>query len=291
MINVAYYPGCSLKGMAREYDISSRLVCRHLGINLYEIKDWNCCGASSAHSLNHGLDVALSARNLDLVKGMNLAQVTSPCPACSSRLKSASYEIRNNPSVRDKVEKVLGKSAPVEPEASSILQLIVENTNMKDIAGHVVKPLKGLKVAVYYGCLLTRPKHIIGFDDPEQPMSLDFLMQSLGAQTVTWGCKAECCGAAYAVSETDIVMDLTTRILKSAHQSGAEAIVVACPVCQTNLDTRQEAISEKQGIKFNLPVIYFTQLMGLAYGYKPSALGLKRLFISPFKLLKSKGLI
>ncbi len=291
MINVAYYPGCSLKGMASEYDKSSRIVCSHLGIKLHEIKNWNCCGATSAHSLNHNLDISLSARNLDIVKSMNLDHVTSPCPGCFSRLKGSSFEMRNNTAVRNTVEKFLGRSAPVEPEVSSMVQLIVENNSMKEIASHVVKPLNGLKAAVYYGCLLTRPKKIVGFDDPEKPMSLDFIMQSVGAETVTWGCKAECCGGGYSVSETDIVMDLSSRILESAHQSGAEAIVVACPLCQANLDTRQKAISEKQGIKYNLPVIYFTQLMGLAYGDKSSSLGFRRLFISPFKLLKSKGLI
>jgi heterodisulfide reductase subunit B len=291
MINVAYYPGCSLTGMASEYDKSSRLICKHLGINLQEIKDWNCCGATSAHSLNHGLDVSLSARNLDLVKNMNLDHVTSPCPGCFSRLKGASHELKNNPEIRKTVEGLLGNSAPVEPEVSSLVQLIVEKYTMDDIARHVVKPLEGLKLAAYYGCLLTRPKEIVGFDDPELPVSLDNMMQSIGAETVVWGYKAECCGGGFSMSDTDIVVDLTAKILRSAYESGAEAIVVACPLCQTNLDTRQKEISEKDGINYNLPIIYFTQLMGIAYGYKASALGLKRLFISPLKLLKSKGLI
>lgn len=291
MINVAYYPGCSLKGMASAYDKSSRIVCKHLGINLQEIKDWNCCGATSAHSLNHGLDIGLSARNLDIVKSMNLSHVTSPCPGCFSRLKGASFEIKNNPAARKAVEEVLGKPAPVEPEVSSLVQLIVEKKTLDEIAGFTVKPLDGLKVAIYYGCLLTRPKQLVEFDDPELPMSLDLMLQALGAETITWGCKAECCGGGYSVSETGIVLDLSSKILNSAYESGAEAIVVACPLCQTNLDTRQKAVGEQQGIQYNLPVIYFTQLMGLAYGYSPSAMGLKRLFISPLKLLKSKGLM
>lgn len=291
MLNIAYYPGCSLKGMANEYDKSSRLVCRHLGINLQEMNDWNCCGATSAHSLNHALDVSLSARNLDIVKGMNLDQVTTPCPACFSRLKGASHEINNDAKVREKIQDVLGKPAPVEPKVSTLLQMIYENKSLDEISGLVVKSLKGLKVAVYYGCLMTRPKEVVDFDDPEQPVSMDQIMNAIGAETVTWSFKAECCGGGFSVSETEMVVDLSSKIIKAAYDAGAEAIVVACPLCQTNLDTRQKAISQKDGVNYNLPVIYFTQLLGLAYGYKPSSLGLKRLFVSPFKLLKSKGII
>ncbi len=291
MLNIAYYPGCSLTGMASEYDKSSRLICKHLSINIKEIKDWNCCGATSAHSLNHGIDVTLSARNLDLVKKMNLDHVTSPCPGCFSRLKCASHELKNNPEIRKTVEELLGRPAPVEPEVSSLVQLIVENYRMDTVSEHVVMPLKGLKLAAYYGCLLTRPRQIVNFDDPELPVSLDNLMTAIGAETVTWGSKAECCGGGYSMSDTGIVVDLSAKILTSAYQAGAEAIVVACPLCQTNLDTRQKEIKERDGIAYDLPVIYFTQLMGLAYGYKASELGLKRLFVSPLKLLKSKGLI
>lgn len=291
MIDIAYYPGCSQKGMAGEYDRSSRIVCRHLGINLMEIEGWNCCGATSAHSLNHSLDVSLSARNLDLVREMNLDHVTSPCPGCFSRMKGSWFEMKNNPAVRKKVEEILGKSAPVEPEISSLLQLLATKKSIGEIAQSVVRPLTGLKVAVYYGCLLTRPKQLTEFDDPEQPMSLDRIMSSLGAEPVMWGCKAECCGGGYSVSETDIVLDLSSRILRLAYQSGAEAVVVACPLCQINLDTRQEAIFKKEGIACRLPVIYFTQLMGLAFGYRSSEMGFRRLFVNPIPLLRSKGLV
>jgi len=290
-MNVAYFPGCSLHGLAREYDISTRLVYNHLGINLKEILDWNCCGATAAHSLNHELSVSLSARNLAIARDMQLSQVMAPCAGCYSRLKTASYELRNNKSLAGKVENLIEAPAPVEPEVSNPVQYLIEAKGTEAIAAKVVKPLKNMKLAAYYGCLLTRPRHITEFDDPEQPMSMDLILRALGAETVDWSHKAECCGGGYAASETAVVVDLGSQVLESARREGAEAIVVACPMCQTNLDTRQQTIEAELGVKYNLPIIYFTQLMGLAFGYKASQLGLKRLLVSPFPLLKSKGLI
>ncbi|HWP96696.1 MAG TPA: CoB--CoM heterodisulfide reductase iron-sulfur subunit B family protein [Syntrophomonadaceae bacterium] len=290
-MNVAYFPGCSLHGMAKEYDISARLVCKHLGITLQEVEDWNCCGATAAHSMNHLLAVSLSARNLGQVRGMNLNQITTPCAGCFSRLKTASYEMRNNPTIAAQVESIIESPAPVEPEVSSLLQFLIEQIGLDEIKQKVTRSLKGLKVAAYYGCLLTRPRQITGFDDADQPVSLDEIMKALGAETVAWGHKAECCGGGYAASQTSIVMDLGGQILHSAHQAGAEAIVVACPMCQANLDTRQDAIGITQKNDHKMPIIYFTQLMGVAFGIQPAQLGMKRLLTSPMPLLRSKGLI
>jgi len=241
-MNVAYFPGCSLHGLAREYDISTRLVCSHLGINLQELKDWNCCGATAAHSLNHELSVSLSARNLAIANDMKLSQIVAPCAGCYSRLKTASYELRNNKSLAGKIEKLINAPAPVQPDVSNAVQLLIEAKGIDAIAEKVVKPLKNMKLAA-------------------------------------------------AASETPIVVDLGNQVLESALKEGAEALVVACPMCQTNLDGRQLTIEAELGIKYNLPIIYFTQLMGLAFGYKASRLGLKKLLISPFPLLRNKGLV
>lgn len=289
-MNVGYFPGCSLHGMAHEYDMSTRLVCSHLGINLQEIEDWNCCGATAAHSLDHVLAVSLSARNLAITRDMKLSQIVAPCAGCYSRLKTASYELRNNENLAEEVERLIEAPAPVQPEVSNLVQLLIEAKGVDAIAEKVVKPLKNMKLAAYYGCLLTRPSHVTEFDDPEQPMSMDLILRALGAETVNWSHKAECCGGGYAASETAVVVDLGGQVLEAARQAGAEAVVVACPMCQTNLDTRQQAIEADRDIKYNLPIIYFTQLMGLAFGYSPRQLGLKRLLNEPFSLLESKGL-
>jgi heterodisulfide reductase subunit B len=272
--------------MSKEYDISTRVVCRHLNINLQEIEDWNCCGATAAHSINHKLAVGLSARNLSIAEDMKTDKVMAVCAGCFSRLKTASHEIRNNPDMKAQVEQMLQGPAPVKAEVEHLLQLLVEETGLDAIARQVVKPLRGLRVAAYYGCLLTRPQKIVQFDDPEQPVSLDNLLKTLGAETVAWGHKAECCGGGYAASDTGIVLDLGAQVLNSAREAGAEAIVVACPMCQGNLDMRQKAME----LDYRMPIIYFTQLMGLAFGYKPAQLGINKLFNSPLPLLKSKAL-
>ncbi|KUG04310.1 cob--com heterodisulfide reductase subunit b [hydrocarbon metagenome] len=290
MMNVAYYPGCSLHGLAKEYGISVEVACKHLGINLKEIEDWNCCGATAAHSLNHELTISLSARNLAIARDMKMNKVLAPCAGCFSRLKGASYELRNNKALAAEVAEIIQTEPPVEPEVNNLLQFIMEEQGLDALRAKVVKPLKGLKLAAYYGCLLTRPKEVVQFDDSELPVSMDLILQALGADTVVWAHKAECCGGGYAASDTDIVLDLSGQVLDSAQRAGADAIVVACPMCGVNLDTRQEAIAAKKGIKYDLPVIYLTQLMGIAFGYSPAQLGLKRHLNSPFPLLQGKGL-
>jgi len=290
-MDIAYYPGCSLHSMAHEYDVSTRLVCQHLGIRLHEVPDWNCCGATAAHSLDHQLAVGLSGRNLLLVNDMKLKQVTTPCAGCFNRLKTAGSELKID-SRSDEIEKLLGTSlaSAREVEVAHILQVMIEEIGLEAIGQQVAKSLNGIKLASYYGCLITRPKAIARFDDPEQPVSLDHILQVLGAQTVNWSHKAECCGGGFTASQTDIVVDLGGQVLEAARQAGAEAIVVACPMCQANLDTRQTEIEDVNGIKYHMPIIYFTQLMGLAFGYSATKVGLNRLLTSPFNLLKSRGL-
>lgn len=286
---IAYYPGCSLHSMAHEYDISARLVSEHLGVDLREVPDWNCCGATAAHSLNHKLALGLNTRNLNLVKDMKLDRITTPCAGCFSRLKTASLELKD-PAMRESLQDLGIISEGAEAvQVAHLLQVMMEEVGLDKIEQNVVKPLKGMKLAAYYGCLITRPRAVVQFDDPEQPVSLDNLLQALGAETVEWSHKAECCGGGFAASDTAIVVDLGGQVLEAARQAGAQALVVACPMCQANLDTRQQAIEADRGQKYDLPIIYFTQLMGLAFGFTPKQVGLQRLFVSPDKLLASHG--
>lgn len=286
-MNVAYYPGCSLHALAHEYDASTRLVCERLGLDLREVDDWNCCGATAAHSLDHKLALGLSGRNLALVKSMNLDKVTTPCAGCFNRLKSASLELQELAS--KSASDGAGFNGAEEIRVSHLLQLLSEDVGMENINDQVVKPLTGMKFAAYYGCLITRPRSIAQFDDSEQPVSMDLILQALGAETVKWSHKAECCGGGFAASDTGIVVDLGGQILEAAQQAGAEAIVVACPMCQTNLDTRQRAIETARGKNYNLPILYLTQVMGLAFGFTPRQMGLNRELVKPTKLLASHG--
>lgn len=279
-MDIAYFPGCSLHGMAKEYDVSTRIICRHLGISLKEVEDWNCCGATAAHSLDHLLTISLNARNLALTRDMQLNCLMTPCAGCFSRLKGTSYEINRNP--QDFTSPDYIKDISVE----HLLQFLVDRVGLETIKNKVQKPLKGLKLAAYYGCLITRPHYITQFDDPEQPVSMDKLLKVLGAEPVGWSHKTECCGGGFAASDTAIVLDLGGQVLEAAREAGARAIVTACPMCQTNLDTRQKAIEKERGINFNLPVIYLSQLIGLALGYSPRQLGLNRLLVSPANLFR-----
>ncbi len=290
-MNIAYFPGCSVHAMAREYDRSTHLVCRQLGVHLEEVKDWNCCGATAAHSLDHELSVSLSARNLAIIGRMSLDTVTTPCAGCFNRLKTASAELKGSAAAKERIGKLIDASLDRLPEVVHLLQFLLEDIGLEGLAKPVVKPLNGLKLAAYYGCLITRPRKIAAFDDPEQPTSMDRILQAVGAKTVQWSHKGECCGGGFAASETGIVIDLGGQVLEAARQAGADAIVVACPMCQANLDTRQRAIEEERKISYGLPIIYFTQLMGLAYGCPVSRLGLRRLFVSPLPLLKARGLV
>ncbi|MCX5834775.1 MAG: CoB--CoM heterodisulfide reductase iron-sulfur subunit B family protein, partial [Deltaproteobacteria bacterium] len=278
-MDIAYFPGCSLHAIAQEYDRSARLVCERLDIRLVEVEDWNCCGATAAHSLDHELALGLSARNLSIVNRMNHGTVTTPCAGCFSRLKMVVHELANSENVTRRMEKRLDTSLSRLPSVTHLLQLLMEARGPRGMAQPVVKPLKGLRLASYYGCLLTRPRSIVQFDDSEQPTSMDQLLQALGAETVTWSHKAECCGGSFAASEPGIVVDLGGQVLEAACRAGAEAVVVACPMCQMNLDSRQEEIRKERGTVYSLPVIYFTQLMGLAYGYSPREVGLTRLLV------------
>ena len=289
-MDIAYFPGCSLHGIAREYGRSAALVCKRLGIRLIEVEDWNCCGATAAHSLDHELALGLSARNLSIVNRMGLTRVTAPCSGCFSRLKGCSHELEKSKGTRKRMEERIGAPLAKLPEVTHLLQMMVETLGLKNLADAVTRPLKGLKLAAYYGCLLTRPRAVVCFDDAEQPISMDRLLRAMGAETVQWSHKAECCGGGFAASETGIVVDLGGQVLEAARQAGADAIVVACPMCQVNLDARQQAIDEDRGSRYNLPVIYFTQLMGMACGFSSRQMGLHRMLVDPLPFLRRAGI-
>ena len=283
----AYYPGCSLHSTATEYDATTRAVCRTLGVELEEIPDWNCCGATSAHATNHLLSLALPARDLAKAERMGL-DVVAPCAACYNRMAQTVYETRDNEILRRKVSEVIGADYEAKARAKSLLQVLAADIGPKVVEAKVTKPLKGLRVAAYYGCLLVRPPAATGWDDAENPQSMDRLMNALGVETVDWSHKTECCGASLTISRTDIVLKLTHDILDAAKAAGADAVVCACPMCQANLDGRQGAVEKTYKTDYHLPVFYFTQLISLAFGIEPYKLGFARHSIDPRELLHTK---
>lgn len=280
----AYYPGCSLHATAREYDQSTREVCSALGIELIEIPDWSCCGATSAHSTSHLLSVALPARNLTLAGKMGL-DIAVPCAACYQRLRYAQIELDQNEGVREKVAAVTGTAYENKADVKSLLE-VVAGLAPEYLKSKIVRPLDGLKAVCYYGCLLVRPPRVTGFDDPEDPQTMDNLMRACGAEALDWGYKTECCGASMGISNEAITLKLVRDILQVAEKAGADCLVAACPLCQSNLDSRQTHINRAFGTSFKMPVLYFTQLIGLALGIEPARLGLKSHFVATAGIVK-----
>jgi len=285
----AYYPGCSLHSTAKEYDISTRAVCAALDIELLEIPNWICCGATSAHATSELLSLALPAKNLVLARDMGL-DVLVCCAACYSRLRIANATIAANDKHRAQVNEVIGSQYSGEVGVRHLLDVLVTDYGLDRLREKLSRDLAGLNVASYYGCLLTRPSEVVAFDDPENPTSMDELASALGAKAIDWPYKTECCGQSLSLSRTDVVLKLCHDILRMAADSGAECIMVACPLCQSNLDLRQEQVNHAYDTQFALPVLYFTQLVGLALGIRSKSLGLGKLITSPKSLLRAKGL-
>lgn len=285
-MRIGYYPGCSLLGSSREFDESARAVLTALGVELVDVPDWNCCGASSAHVLNHELSLALPARILALAEQAGITEILAPCAACSNRLLSAQQELAKHPEKIAEIEKAIDLPYKGTAKIVNILEVL---DRLKDqIAAKAVKPFTK-KVASYYGCLLVRPARVVAFDRPEDPQSMDLMVKAVGATPVEWPFKTECCGAAFSVTRTDIVAKLSGKLVKDAVKRGAEAIVVACPMCHSNLDLRRGEINEFLGAPQAIPVLFITQVIGLALGLDEKALGLHRHMVSTDAVLTASA--
>lgn len=282
MKEVTYYPGCSLHGTAREYDESFRGVASILGINLYELEDWTCCGSTAAHCTDEALAIALPMRNLSLAEKYDREMVI-PCVACYSRFKAACEEVKEHPEYL-----ILPYEGKVKIKYA--LDFLSEEESLKNLLSKGVKPLKNLSVACYYGCLAVRPPKLTEVKNYEYPEHMDRLMELMGAKAVSWSYKTDCCGASLVMTRTDIVTHLTQKILSAAIEAGADCIVTGCTMCHSNLDTRQEDLTSK-GEKRKIPVFYFTELMGLYLGHREVKKWLSRHITDPMKLLTEKGLI
>jgi heterodisulfide reductase subunit B len=285
--SIAYYPGCSLHSMATEFNDSTWAVCEALGMKLIEPKGWLCCGSSAAHRSDPEQALRLPMENLSLIEESGFQEVTMPCAACYNRHKAAQYEIRHDKDAQLKIDDVLGYNYQDKVQVSTLVEAISQHVGQENVAERVKKPLKDLKVVCYYGCLMTRPPHVTGAEHPENPTDMDDLMAALGAEVIDWSYKTTCCGASHSATRPDIVVKLSGNILERAKEAGAELMVVACPLCHTNLDARQF----QMGLDEPLPVLYFTQLMALALGLSEKEAALKKNLTDPRPLLKERGFI
>lgn len=289
-LRYSYYPGCSLHASASEYDLSTREVFAALGIGLDEVPDWICCGATPAHNVDELLSLSLCAKNLELAEQVP-GDMAVACAACFSRLKFAQHVLKENDQKLRQVEQAIDAKVPLDQSVKHLLEILVQDLGTERLRQAVKKPLSGLKVACYYGCLLTRPPEVPQLDDCEAPTIMERLLQAVGAETVDWTHRMECCGANFTLSRPGVVLQLTNAVLDSAKAAGADCIMVGCPLCHGNLDIRQKEIEGVYYRSYDMPIFYLTQLVGLALGVPADRLGMDALIVSPQRLLREKKLL
>jgi len=291
-----YYPGCSLEKNARSYHQSLMAIAGQLGLKLDRVKDWNCCGATEYISLAVLPAYALAARNLALAAPDNgdPAELVAPCSACFLNLIKADKYLQRRPDLSEKVNVALAEGGlhydPGSVKVRHLLEVIVRDMGFDAVHAQVEQPLTGLRVAPYYGCLIVRPGFDGSFDDPEYPTTLDRLLDTLGASVVDYPVKAHCCGGHMTQISEAIALELLRRLLKNAADEGADVIATLCPMCQLNLDAYQDAVNRHFGTDYDIPVLYFTQLMALAFGISPEAAGIGQEFVDARPALARIGM-
>lgn len=285
----AYFPGCSIHASAKEYAMAAQAINKHLDVELVEIPEWNCCGAIDAvYAYNPLLSISLSARNLALAENMKMDVVTL-CSACYFTLNRANNMLHEDADMKGRVDRAIndaGLKYAGGVKVRHYMDIIANDVGVDKIRQQVKSPLKGLRVAPYYGCLIVRPTGIQRFDDPEHPTSMDKVIQALSAEAVNYPDKTSCCGASLAITDEEVMMEMTKQPLLSAKNAKADCIVTPCPMCHFNLDAKQKDVETHFDIDIGIPVLYITQLVGLAFGLPPKELGLHRNIVSPDKILE-----
>jgi heterodisulfide reductase subunit B len=283
-MEVSYYPGCSLQGLARSYNESIKSVAGTLGVGLGELKDWTCCGASSAHVSDTGLAVALAARNLAIADKVG-SDLVVPCAACYQRLKVAEKHLKQGKPLDGLSVEYRGNI-----NIKTMPDFLWEDVSEKAIGEKVKKPLQGLSPVCYYGCLTARPPKVTDAKNPDDPGEMDNILKILGADVRNWSFKTDCCSGSLTLTRPDILRRLVQKLLDMASEAGADCIVVACPMCHENLDSTQVEISREAGKSYNVPIFYFTELMGLAFGDQNCGKWIGRHIVDPRPLLERHGL-
>jgi heterodisulfide reductase subunit B len=291
-MEIAYYPGCSLHSSSALYDVQCREVLGRLGVDLKEIDDWNCCGATSAAKTNDYLSIALPARNLGIADACGLEEMMIPCASCYSRTLIAQKTLETDKDLRDKINADLSKKVEGKIKIVSILDLLVNKAKKGEIAAKATTKLAGLKAACYYGCLQTRyPINVDLPDDVENPQGMEIVCKALGMEAIDWGYKTDCCGASAVYNDAEVSLKFVANIMKDALARGANCIVTTCPMCQMNMDAFQEKASALYNLGERLPVYFITELIGVSMGIGAAALQIDRHFVEATGLLKGLKLI
>jgi heterodisulfide reductase subunit B len=292
-MKLAYYPGCTLKNHAKNFEDSAICALEVLGVEAKELERWNCCGTVFSLATDDLIHHLAPVRNLIRVKESGAEGMLTLCAMCYNTIKRTNERVRSNPDELDVINNFMYRenlSYEGDVKVLHLLELLRDELTFEKISGKVTKPLKGLKVGSYYGCYLIRPREI-GFDDPENPRVLDDLTAALGATATDFPLKTECCASYQTVDNPGIVADRTYQIVGSAIGQGAEVLVVSCPLCAFNLDQRQKETVRKYPDFKHIPVLYFTQLMAIALGCPDESLRFDLHYVDPAPILKEKGLI
>jgi heterodisulfide reductase subunit B len=279
-MKLAYYPGCSVHGSSREYEMSARKVLSRFGMELEEIEDWNCCGAVEAAGVDHELSVALPARNLTLPKVTEAGRIIMLCSACQAVHNKARSEMLADPSLKGRMDGLIGRKVNTDVEIRHLIHYLASDMDRNEIRKQVKKPLTHVKVVPYYGCVVNRPSRFINGDDPDNPTSLENILSDIGAQVLSFSHRNRCCGGTAMLTEEDVAITLGGKILAEAREAGAHCIATVCPLCQVALENASLKARDASGSSYDLPIVYFTQLMGLAFGFGPGELGLGRNVVS-----------
>jgi heterodisulfide reductase subunit B len=285
----AYFPGCSLEKMARSYHDSAMETTRALDVELQEIEDWNCCGATTYFNIDELLADTLSARNLAIAEQLKL-DVVAPCSGCYKNMYSARKHLKREPDLMEHINEALAEDDlkfAGTSEVRHLIDVLVKDVGLEEIKQRVRRPLTGLKVAPYYGCQILRPRK--DHEDVESPRFFEDLMAAVGADPVEYRLKLRCCGGALLITNREAALSLVRNLLENAVQSGAAIIATACPLCQVNLECYQKQVNSEFGTNLNIPVLYFTQLVGLALGVPPGKLGIGSELVNAMPALASAG--
>ena len=270
-----YYPGCAQEASSAPYGASTRAVCEKLDVELHELADWNCCGATAYMAVAELQAFAISARNLALAEQAASRDIVTTCSGCFVVLNKANKYMQSDPALKEKIDDVLdgvGLAYSGSLKVRHLLDVLVNDVGIERIAGCMTTSLEGLNVAPYYGCQIGRP--FDDFDSAERPMTLDRLMSGLGATVVDYPLKATCCGGMLMSTKRDVCLGLVKSLMDCAEARGADCIATTCPLCHLNLEAYQAQLSAKFGRRYEMPILYFTQLVGLALGADPKRLQL-----------------
>ena len=292
MSKIAYFPGCSLKGTSALYDVQVKMVLKSLGIEAVELKNWNCCGATSVAKEDHIMAVSFAARNLGIAEKMNLDKMVIPCSACYSRMILGQNALKENLDLKSEINESLSASVRNSIEILNLIEVLLPLALDGTIKAKIVRSLAGLKAACYYGCMLTRfPSKFSSMENSENPHYMETILSATGAKSIDWGYKTDCCGASASVNDTETSLRLMSHIMKDAVARGAECFVTTCPFCHLNLDAYQDEFCKKYEIKQRLPVYFITELLGISLGLNAKKLQIDRHFIDAITPLWEQEII